>query len=70
LSSTEYIIEAGVLFLLLTWLAIFDVARKDFGTTGKKVMWGFIALVPFIGPIIYFIIGYRIGKKPVKTDAS
>jgi cytochrome bd-type quinol oxidase subunit 1 len=70
LSTTEYIIGVGVLFLLFTWLAVFDVARKDFGTKWKQVMWGFIALIPFIGPVIYFIIGYRVGKKPVKPDAS
>ena len=70
MTTTEYIIGIGILFLLLTWLAIFDVARKDFGTTAKKVAWGVVALIPFIGPIVYFVIGYRIGKKPAKPDTS
>ena len=70
MSTTEIVISVGVFFLILTWLAVFDIARKDFATTGKKILWGFVALVPFIGPIIYFIVGYRIGKKPVQPGSS
>lgn len=65
MSTTEIVIGVGVFFLILTWLAVFDVARKDFGTTGKKILWGLVALIPFIGPLVYFVIGFRIGKKPV-----
>ena len=50
-------------FFLLTVLAVTDAARKDFGTTGKKVVWTLIAFIPFIGFIIYLIFGYRKGKK-------
>ncbi|MCJ7539247.1 MAG: DUF805 domain-containing protein [Desulfobacterales bacterium] len=38
--------------------------RKDFGTIGKKALWGIIAMVPFVGWIIYLIFGFRKGKKP------
>jgi len=48
----------------MTILAMVDVLLKDFSTIGKKAMWGFIALIPFIGFIIYFIFGFRKGKKP------
>jgi len=51
-------------FFLMTILAMVDVLLKDFSTIGKKAMWGFIALIPFIGFIIYFIFGFRKGKKP------
>jgi len=70
LSTTEFFIYVGLFFLILTWLVVFDIARKDFGTTAKKITWGFIALIPFIGPFIYLIIGYRIGKKPSKVEPS
>jgi hypothetical protein len=53
----------GIFFFILTSLAIIDIALKDFGTIGKKAMWGFIALIPFIGCVIYFIFGYRKGKR-------
>lgn len=64
------IILIGLAFLLLTWWAILDVARKDFGEFHYKVIWGFIALVPFIGCIIYFLFGYRKGKTAADTAPS
>ena len=36
---------------------------------GKKVVWGIVASIPFIGGIIYFIFGFRKGRKP-ETDSS
>ena len=61
---TVVVVGTGVGFFLLTFLAILDIAWKDFGSMGKKALWGFIALTPFIGPVIYFAIGFRRGKKP------
>ncbi len=57
------IIGAGILFLLLTWLAFLDIAHKDFSSIGIKALWGFIVFIPFIGVTLYFIFGYRKGKK-------
>jgi uncharacterized membrane protein YhaH (DUF805 family) len=59
-------IKISVVFYLLTVLAIVDIMRKDFGTIGKKALWGVIALIPFIGWLIYLIFGFRKGKKPVQ----
>lgn len=53
----------GAFFLVMTFIAILDIAAKDFGGTGKKLMWGFIALIPFIGCIAYFIFGFRKGRR-------
>jgi hypothetical protein len=50
-------------FLLLTIWALVDVAQKKFDTMGKKVLWGIIASVPFIGGIVYFIFGFRKGTE-------
>ena len=61
--SATIIIGAGALFFLATCLAVVDIARKDFGGLEKKALWGFIALLPFIGPILYITVGYRKGKK-------
>jgi uncharacterized membrane protein YhaH (DUF805 family) len=63
-------IEISVFFYLLTVLAIIDIIRKDFGTIGKKALWGLIAVVPFIGWLVYLIFGFRKGKKPVPGDPS
>jgi hypothetical protein len=60
------IILGGLLFWLLTCWAIIDIARKDFGKIEIKAAWAFGALVPFIGPILYFAIGYRKGTPKTK----
>ena len=60
---TIFIVGTGLFFFLLTCAAILDVARKDFGGIEKKAMWGFISLAPFIGPVIYFTLGFKRGKK-------
>jgi uncharacterized membrane protein YhaH (DUF805 family) len=61
-------IKISVVFYLLTVLAIVDIVRKDFGTIGKKALWGIIALIPFIGWLIYLIFGFRKGKIPVHGE--
>ena len=61
-------IKISVVFYLLTVLAIVDIVRKDFGTIGKKALWGVIAMIPFVGWLIYLIFGFRKGKKPVHED--
>lgn len=63
MSEAAVIIGTGVVFFLATCWAIIDIARKDFGGIEKKAMWGIITLIPFIGPVVYFSIGIRKGKK-------
>ncbi len=63
-------IKIGFVFLLLTLLAIIDVTRKDFGTIQKKAIWGLVAVVPFIGWLIYLVFGFRKGKKPGRGGAG
>lgn len=57
------IIAFGVLFLAATWWAILDVATKEFSSIQVKAGWGFVALIPFIGCVIYFVFGARQGKR-------
>ncbi len=51
----------GVLVALpLALLAILDVVRSDFRRDSDRVLWAIIVLsVPFIGPILYFLIGRK-----------
>ena len=63
-------IKISVFFYLLTVLAIIDIIRKDFGTIGKKALWGLIAVIPFIGWLVYLIFGFRKGKKKKASDPS
>jgi hypothetical protein len=70
MSSTLMIILSGVLFWLLTCVAVVDIARKDFGRIEKKAAWGFASLVPFIGPIVYFAFGCKKGKPKSAAKAK
>ena len=64
------IVLTGVAFFLMTCAAILDIARKDFGSIEMKALWAFIvALVPFIGVLVYLLIGRRKGQLPA-ADAS
>ena len=68
MNSTHWmIIIFGLLFWLMTCWAVIDIARKDFGAIEKKAAWGFIALVPFIGVVVYLIFGYRKGARKPKA---
>jgi len=58
-----FIVVAGIalIFWGLTMLAIIDIITKDFGAIKTKALWGFTALIPFVGWLIYFIFGSRKG---------
>ena len=63
LKAMAIFVALCVPFFLGTIWAIVDVAQKDFGTTGKKALWWIIASVPFVGFIVYLLLGFRKGKK-------
>jgi hypothetical protein len=68
MSTVTIIILIGILFYLGTCVALIDIAQKDFGGLEKKVLWGFIAFIPFAGCLIYFAFGCRRGKKPGRMN--
>jgi len=61
-----FVAGVGLIFFLMTTLAIIDVASRNFGSIAKKAVWGCIAFIPFIGCIIYFLIGRTQGIKKNK----
>lgn len=63
LNTTTFFVGLGIAFYVITCLAIFDIAKKDFGKLAYKFIWGMIAVIPFIGCIIYFVFGFRKGKR-------
>lgn len=64
MDTVTFFVIFGITFFLLTCMSLLDVARKDFGGTEKKALWGFIAMIPFAGPVIYFLFGFRKGHPP------
>ena len=72
MSTGMIIVLTGVAFFLLTCVAILDIARKDFGSIEMKALWAFIvALVPFIGVLVYLVVGRTRGQRTaVDTPAE
>jgi hypothetical protein len=62
---STFTLVAGIaaIFWGLTMLAVVDIVLKDFGSVTTKAMWGFIALIPFVGWIVYFLLGSRKGVR-------
>lgn len=56
---------AGMVFWGLTMLAMVNIILKDFGSMRNKALWGIIALIPFVGWLIYFMFG---AKRGVRKD--
>lgn len=64
MSTSMFVVLTGIVFFLMTCMAILDIARKDFGSIQMKALWGFlVAMVPFIGVVVYFLLGSRKGKR-------
>jgi heme/copper-type cytochrome/quinol oxidase subunit 2 len=65
MSTGMFVVLTAVVFFLITCVAILDIARKDFGSIQMKALWAFVvAMLPFIGVLVYFVFGYRRGKRP------
>ncbi|MGA6924609.1 MAG: PLDc N-terminal domain-containing protein [Desulfosarcina sp.] len=64
MSTSMFVVLVGLLFFLMTCAAILDIARKDFGSIQMKALWAMIvAMLPFIGVAVYFLFGFRKGKR-------
>jgi bacteriorhodopsin len=57
-------IAIAIPFFMLTMWAAVDVAVKKFPTPREKTIWWVIALIPFIGWLIYLAVGCGRGVKP------
>lgn len=62
MTTVTFFILVGTFFFLLTCISLLDVARKDFGGTEMKALWGFITIIPFVGPLAYLLFGFKKGK--------
>ncbi len=70
MDTVTVIITLGIFFYVLTCLAVIDIAFKDFSSLPVKAAWGFTALIPFIGCLIYFAFGYRRGVRRKKAPQT
>ena len=71
MSTGMFVVLPGIAFFLMTCVAILDIARKDFGSIEMKALWAFVvAMVPFIGVVVYFLFGFRKGKRPAAESPT
>ncbi len=70
MNTVTMVVGIGLLFYVLTCWAVIDIAYKDFSSLPVKAAWGFTALIPFIGVVIYLIFGYRKGTRREKIKES
>lgn len=70
MSTAQLIIAGGILFYIFTCFAFIDIARKDFSSIGLKALWAFVAFIPFLGPVLYFVFGYKKEKKTGTVDTE
>lgn len=48
-------------FLLTIWMLV-DISMKKFRSPGEKAAWWIITLLPFVGWLIYLVLGFE-GEK-------
>ncbi len=58
------VIAAGVVSYILTCWAMLDVAKKSFASLEEKIAWGVVAFIPFVGWIVYALVGRNRGNRP------
>jgi len=57
----------GIASWVVTILAIWDCARRDFPDPGTRALWCvLIVMTRWLGALIYYIVIYRANKPPVQ----
>lgn len=67
LKTAVVILVLSVPFFAGTVWAIVNAARKEFSSVGEKALWVVIAAIPFIGFIIYLLLGFKKGVIPSQS---
>ena len=64
LKTAMVVVAVSIPFLGGTVWAIVDAARRDFASLAEKAVWVMVAAVPFVGFLVYLLLGLRRGAKP------
>lgn len=63
-STLAMVVTVTAAFLLLSWWSIRDAFHREFGSTNEKFFWVQLSvLVPFLGGIVYLLVGRKRGRK-------
>lgn len=61
LHTIKIVLILTIPFFVGTIWAVVNAVQKEFATMGQKALWVIVAGIPFIGFIIYFLLGARKG---------
>ena len=64
LDTITFVLVASIPFFIGTVWAVVDASQKDFGGIQKKVLWVLVSSIPYVGFLLYLVMGFRLGKKP------
>ncbi len=67
LKTAMVVVALSIPFLGGTVWAIVDAARREFPSLGEKGLWVMVAAVPFVGFVVYLLLGFRRGAKPTAS---
>ncbi len=68
LKTAMVVVAVSIPFVGGTVWAIVDAARREFDSLAQKAVWIMVAAVPFIGFLVYLLLGLRRGVKPAAPD--
>jgi len=67
LKTAMVVVVLSIPFLGGTVWAIVDAARREFRSLGEKALWVMVAAIPFVGFVVYLLLGFRRGTKPTAS---
>ncbi len=64
LKTIMVVVALSIPFVGGTVWAVVDAARREFGSLAEKAIWIMVAAVPFVGFLVYLLLGLRRGVRP------
>ena len=68
LKTAALVVAVSIPFVGGTLWAIVDAARREFTSLAEKAAWVMVAAVPFVGFLVYLLLGFRRVAKPSPSD--
>jgi hypothetical protein len=66
LANNSVALLLGIFAVFILWfISLIDILRNDFKKDINKLVWFFTITIPVLGPMLYFFIGFEIGRAHV-----
>ncbi len=70
LYTIKIILLLSIPFFMATTWAMVNAAQKEFSSVAVKITWILVAGIPFVGFVIYLLLGYRKGRRPALKNTN